>query len=296
VLEIQVIETRKKVLGQDHPDTLTSMGNLASIFMEQERWKDAAELETQVLETSKRVYGAEHPDTLTSKDNLASALSKQGRWKEAEELEMQVVDTSKRVLGEDHPDTLTGIANLAATLTKHGRWKEAEELGLQVLEARKRVLGERHPDTLTSMKNLAVTCSNQRRSKVAQEREIEMANKTQMKADEDNPLPAVSTTISASLNKESEVPRHLTDDNENCQAKVEIPRSETINVSTEQGKKMGLSPTTRSQTKKNRNVPQNEQGEKRSAFGLAGVAAKRQKRDGNTKNKGKKEHSHPIGL
>jgi hypothetical protein len=192
--------------------------------------------------------------------------------------------------------TRTGIANLAATLTKHGRWKEAEELGLQVLEARKRVLGEGHPDTLTSMKNLAVTCSNQRRSKAAQEREIEMANKTQMKADEDNPLPAVSTTISAALNKESEVPRHLTDDNENCQAKVEIPRSETINVSTEQGKKMGPSPTTRSQTKKNRNVPQNEQGEKRSAFGLAGVVTKRQKRDGNTKNKGKKEHSHPIGL
>jgi len=32
VLEVQVMETRKKVLGEEHPDTLTSMKNLASIL------------------------------------------------------------------------------------------------------------------------------------------------------------------------------------------------------------------------------------------------------------------------
>jgi len=31
-LEVQVIETRKRVLGEEHPDTLTSIGNLASTF------------------------------------------------------------------------------------------------------------------------------------------------------------------------------------------------------------------------------------------------------------------------
>lgn len=31
-LGIQVIETRKRVLGLGHPDTLVSMGNLAVIF------------------------------------------------------------------------------------------------------------------------------------------------------------------------------------------------------------------------------------------------------------------------
>ena len=30
-LDVQVIETRKRVLGQAHPDTLTSMNNLAFI-------------------------------------------------------------------------------------------------------------------------------------------------------------------------------------------------------------------------------------------------------------------------
>jgi tetratricopeptide (TPR) repeat protein len=31
-LEVQVMETRKRVLGQKHPDTLTSMANLASTY------------------------------------------------------------------------------------------------------------------------------------------------------------------------------------------------------------------------------------------------------------------------
>jgi Tetratricopeptide repeat len=51
------METRKRVLGQEHPDTLTSMANLASTFWSQGRWKEAEELEMQVMETSVRVLG-----------------------------------------------------------------------------------------------------------------------------------------------------------------------------------------------------------------------------------------------
>jgi len=95
--------------GQEHPSTLTSMGNLASTYRDQGRWKEAEELEVQVMETSLRVLGQEHPDTLTSIANLASTYRDQGRWKEAEELEVQVMETRKRVLGQEHPDTLTSM-------------------------------------------------------------------------------------------------------------------------------------------------------------------------------------------
>jgi tetratricopeptide (TPR) repeat protein len=156
-LEVQVIETRKKVLGAEHPDTLTSMANLASTFWNQGRWKEAEELDVQVMETRKRVLGAEHPGTLTSMANLASTYRNQGRWKEAEELEVQVMETSNRVLGAEHPDTLTSMGNLASTFWNQGRWKEAEELEVQVMETSNMVLGAEHPDTLTSMNNLAHT-------------------------------------------------------------------------------------------------------------------------------------------
>jgi tetratricopeptide (TPR) repeat protein len=173
-LEVQVMETRKRVLGAEHPDTLTSMANLASTFWNQGRWKEAEELDVQVMETRKRVLGAEHPDTLTSMANLASTYRNQGRWKEAEELDVQVMETSSRVLGAEHPDTLTSIANLASTFWNQGRWKEAEELQVQVMETSSRVLGAEHPDTLTSVANLASTYRNQGRWKEAEELEVQV--------------------------------------------------------------------------------------------------------------------------
>ena len=39
-LDVQVMETRKRVLGREHPDTLTSMEELAWTFWNQERWKE----------------------------------------------------------------------------------------------------------------------------------------------------------------------------------------------------------------------------------------------------------------
>lgn len=169
---VQSVNIRQEILGEAHPDTLTSMANLASTYRKQGRWKEAEELEVRVMEMKKKVLGNEHPSTLTSIASLASIYRNQGRWKEAEELEVRVMETTKRVLGEKHPSTLSSIANLALTYGKQGRWKQAEELDIQVMETRKKVLGEEHPDMLTSMANLASTYRNQSRWKEAEELEV----------------------------------------------------------------------------------------------------------------------------
>jgi tetratricopeptide (TPR) repeat protein len=170
----RALEGFSRVLGEEHPNTLASINNLASTFWNQGRWKEAEELGVQVVETRKRVQGEEHPDTLASISNLALAFLNQGRWKEAEELGLQVVETRKRVLGKEHPDTLASINNLASTFSNQGRWKEGEELALQVVEICKRVLGKEHPNTLASIRNLAVMFWKQGRLKEAEELEVQV--------------------------------------------------------------------------------------------------------------------------
>ncbi|GCB25793.1 kinesin light chain [Aspergillus awamori] len=173
-LGVQVLELYKRVLGPEHPDTLSSMSNLALTYWNRGQWKEAEELQIQVMELDKRVLGPEHPDTLSSLANLASTYRDQGQWKEAEEMQVQVLELRKRVLGPEHPDTLSSMANLASTYRIQGRWKEAEELEVQVLELHKRVLGPEHPNTLTSMANLASTYRDQGRWKEAGELEIQV--------------------------------------------------------------------------------------------------------------------------
>ncbi|KAF2181041.1 putative kinesin light chain [Zopfia rhizophila CBS 207.26] len=150
----QVMQTRKRKLGAEHPSTLTSIANLASTYRNQGRWKEAEELEVQVMETRKRVLGAEHPSMLSSIANLASTYRNQGRWKEAEELEVQMMETRKRVLGLEHPDTLTSMNNLALTLKSKSRNKEAISLMKTCFQLRKQILGPHHPYTETSLEAL----------------------------------------------------------------------------------------------------------------------------------------------
>jgi Tetratricopeptide repeat len=43
-LQKKIIEMRKKLLGQEHPDTLSSIGSLASTYSDQGRWNEAEQL------------------------------------------------------------------------------------------------------------------------------------------------------------------------------------------------------------------------------------------------------------
>ncbi|KAB5513496.1 hypothetical protein GE09DRAFT_1179745 [Coniochaeta sp. 2T2.1] len=195
---VQARKVRRELLGEEHPSTLTSMGNLASTYREQGRWKEAESLQAEDLDICSRVLGEEHPDTLTSMGNLALTCSNQGRWNEAESLGVQVMDARKRVLGEEHPLTLISMGNLALTYSGQGRWKEAESLGLQVTEAWKRVLGEEHPSTLTSMGNLASTYREQGRWKEAESLGVRVMETSKRVRGEEHPYTLISMANLAS--------------------------------------------------------------------------------------------------
>ena len=58
------MEMRMKLLGAEHPDTLTSMENIAVTYCNQGKWIEAEQLQVQVMDMRKKLLGAEHPDTL----------------------------------------------------------------------------------------------------------------------------------------------------------------------------------------------------------------------------------------
>ena len=148
------MKVRKKMLGQEHEETLSSIGMVGLAYSLGGGWKEAEELQVQVIEITKRVLGEEHPDTLSSIANLASIYWDQGRWKEAEELQVQVMETRKSILGPEHPDTLTSMHNLAHTWKSQSRNEEAISLMKDCFEQRNQILGPKHPDTETSHETL----------------------------------------------------------------------------------------------------------------------------------------------
>lgn len=109
----EVVALHKSKLGADHPDTLTSMHNLAIDYSEAGRRDEALQLTEEVVALRKSKLGADHPDTLRSMHNLAILYSEAGRRDEALQLMEEVVALRKSKLGADHLDTLKSDRLLA---------------------------------------------------------------------------------------------------------------------------------------------------------------------------------------
>jgi hypothetical protein len=65
-LFVQVMETRKSVLGEAHPNTLISMNNLSFTLKGQGRVEEAVSVLNLCLQLGRRVFGPHHPNILSS--------------------------------------------------------------------------------------------------------------------------------------------------------------------------------------------------------------------------------------
>ncbi|MGP4050014.1 tetratricopeptide repeat protein [Streptomyces sp. 2A115] len=155
-LRTAVLTQSEQVLGDTHPDTLASRGNLASAYESAGDLGRAIPLHEATLTQYEQVLGGAHPDTLTSRNNLALAYNSVGDPGRAIPLLESTLAQREQVLGDTHPDTLASRNNLAAAYRAVGDLGRAIPLYEAALARREWVLGDTHPDTLTSRNNLAL--------------------------------------------------------------------------------------------------------------------------------------------
>ncbi len=153
----RAVETRRRVLGPDHPDTLKSMAELAATLHEEGRQADAEKLERETFALRRKVLGPRDKATLASMVNLASTLKSEGHYSDAEAMQREALLLLRQTRGPENEDTLTCMSNLANTLSMEHRYSEAEPLRRETLQIRTKVFGPDAPDTLISMANLADT-------------------------------------------------------------------------------------------------------------------------------------------
>lgn len=145
----------EKALGKEHPITLTSVDDVASVLQYQGKY-EAAEMHRRALDGGERVLGKEHPATLLSVNDLALILLHQGKFEAAEELCRRAFNGMEKALGKEHPNTLMSVNNLAIVLRHQGKYEAAEEMYRRALNGSEKALGKEHPDTLSILNNLAL--------------------------------------------------------------------------------------------------------------------------------------------
>ncbi len=155
-LQARALATRRRQLGDEHPDTLTSINNTGVLLQRQGKLSEAEAHYREAMEKRRRVLGEEQEDTISSIGWLAYLMSAQRRFSEAEPLLREAIDKSRRARGEDHPLTRDGIAEMGGLLSDQGRLAEAEPYLRDALDKRRRVLGEEHRYTLYSISRMGL--------------------------------------------------------------------------------------------------------------------------------------------
>jgi non-specific serine/threonine protein kinase/serine/threonine-protein kinase len=154
------LEQRRKLLGNDNPETIDAQCTVVSLLYTLGRADEAEPLARDALERARRLLPPGDRVRLAATSNLAHVLHDK-KVSEAETLYRQDLDECRQVLGLDDPETLTAMNNMASILMTQGRGAEAESLFRELLRAQTAKLSSDDPQVIISKSNLAMSLFRQ---------------------------------------------------------------------------------------------------------------------------------------
>jgi hypothetical protein len=151
-----LLPVRERVLGPEHPGTLTARHELAT-------WTgqagDAAKARDQfaaLVPVDERVLGSERPETLRARADLARWTGEAGDAGGARDQFAALVPVDERVFGPEDPETLGNRGHLAGLTGRAGDPAGARDQYAALVPVDERVLGPDHRVTLGARANLAL--------------------------------------------------------------------------------------------------------------------------------------------
>lgn len=151
----KVVEIRKKILGEEHPNYVVAFLNLGVFYHDNGNFTEAININKIAVELNKIIYGEEHPEYATSLNLLGEYQFEFGNYAEGIRLISNAMEIQKKVLGEKHPDYAWSLSNLACCYDEIGNSAEAIKLESIATEIRKKALGEEDPSYTAALSNLA---------------------------------------------------------------------------------------------------------------------------------------------
>jgi serine/threonine protein kinase len=151
----QVLEGRRRTLGNEDFNTVDAIGNLASALLIMDKLDEADPIVHEELRLRRML----HKDPLEiafGTQRLADLCRRQGKLAEAEVAARETLALRVRGGGQDHPDTLRTKSVLASILARQGHSAEAEALLRSALADQRRVLGADHRDTIDTIDELSL--------------------------------------------------------------------------------------------------------------------------------------------
>ena len=131
-LKKQVLEKRTEILGENHPDTISAMNNLATTLNDLGKYEESLELKKQVLEKRTEILGENHPDTIGAVNKVAWTYYCMGKFQEglpyAEKL-LTLVEKSDT----HNKNRLTRLDTIALLFAETGKIEQALQIAEEII-------------------------------------------------------------------------------------------------------------------------------------------------------------------
>jgi tetratricopeptide (TPR) repeat protein len=122
-----------RVLGPDHPNTIGTRHNLASLLRDRKDYAAAEPMLIEVVADRRRTQGIEHPDSLRALHALGLLYLEQKDYERAEPIWTEQVQVARRALGDTSVITVSSLANQARLYRETSRCELAEPIYREVL-------------------------------------------------------------------------------------------------------------------------------------------------------------------
>lgn len=133
------IEIYREQLGVRHPFIAKKLINLALLYKNLQRFRDAESIYKEALSIHRSHLGDGHPEVALALNSLAVVYEYIGRYSDAEPLYQQALEINKKVLNNNSPRIATALNNLAGLYYFQGRYGEMKPLLEEALSISKKI-------------------------------------------------------------------------------------------------------------------------------------------------------------
>jgi tetratricopeptide (TPR) repeat protein len=158
-----VLHRRRKILGNDHDETLSAMHQLSMSYLSLGRHSEAVELKVEYVNTLTEKLGEYHIKTIWALRDLSVTYRSLGQYSKADQLDKEWIKRHKAKPAENELSAVWVMHELALSCYNQSRYSEAEDLETEVVRRMGERYGESHADMLSSKHLLAMIYDGQGR-------------------------------------------------------------------------------------------------------------------------------------
>ncbi len=164
----EALEIQKAVLGPEHLDVTTSLGNIACCLALQGEFAEAIRMGTESLALASRLLDPDHPFTAGGKVNLAKMHLAAGNLDQADDLLQEALACQRKQLPTNDVVFAVTLDGLGQIRMAQGRLDEAESLLYRALNIRTNWFGTDNYSVTITLYNLGQVLHRERRLADAQ--------------------------------------------------------------------------------------------------------------------------------